>query len=137
MLLIGGGVANFTNVATTFRGIIHAIRDFHEALRAHAVKIYVRRGGPNHQEGLRAMREVGESLRLPIFVFGPETHMTAIVGMALGVAETPANPAAAAVLTPSLYELQPPVDGPKASSVSHQVVGAPPPNNFNLFNIFL
>lgn len=32
----------------------------------------------------RIIREVGQSLRIPIFVFGPETHMTAIVGMALG-----------------------------------------------------
>ena len=30
------------------------------------------------------MREVGASLGVPIHVFGPETHMTAIVGMALG-----------------------------------------------------
>ncbi len=32
----------------------------------------------------RIIREVGHSLRIPIYVFGPETHMTAIVGMALG-----------------------------------------------------
>ncbi len=31
------------------------------------------------------MREVGASLGVPIHVFGPETHMTAIVGMALGI----------------------------------------------------
>lgn len=31
------------------------------------------------------MREVGKSLGVPIHVFGPETHMTAIVGMALGI----------------------------------------------------
>jgi ATP citrate (pro-S)-lyase len=31
------------------------------------------------------MREVGTSLGIPIHVFGPETHMTAIVGMALGI----------------------------------------------------
>lgn len=30
------------------------------------------------------MREVGKNLDIPLFVFGPETHMTAIVGMALG-----------------------------------------------------
>lgn len=30
------------------------------------------------------MREVGQSLGIPLYVFGPETHMTAIVGMALG-----------------------------------------------------
>lgn len=30
------------------------------------------------------MREVAASLGITIHVFGPETHMTAIVGMALG-----------------------------------------------------
>ena len=30
------------------------------------------------------MREVGQKLGLNMYVFGPETHMTAIVGMALG-----------------------------------------------------
>ena len=30
------------------------------------------------------MREVGVKLGLKMYVFGPETHMTAIVGMALG-----------------------------------------------------
>jgi len=30
------------------------------------------------------MREVGKSLDIDLFVFGPETHMTAIVAMALG-----------------------------------------------------
>ena len=35
------------------------------------------------------MREVGQSLGIPLFVFGPETHMTAIVGMALGKTPVP------------------------------------------------
>lgn len=30
------------------------------------------------------MREIGNTLGIPLFVFGPETHMTAICGMALG-----------------------------------------------------
>lgn len=32
----------------------------------------------------RVMREVGANLGIPVYVFGPETHMTAVVGMALG-----------------------------------------------------
>lgn len=32
----------------------------------------------------RVMREVGANLGIPVHVFGPETHMTAVVGMALG-----------------------------------------------------
>jgi len=47
------------------------------------VKIYVRRGGPNYKEGLRIMRELGQQLGVPIEVYGPETHMTKIVSMAL------------------------------------------------------
>ena len=30
------------------------------------------------------MKELGDTLGVPMHVFGPETHMTAIVGMALG-----------------------------------------------------
>lgn len=50
----------------------------------HRVSVFVRRAGPNYQEGLRRMREIGATLGIPLHVFGPETHMTAICGMALG-----------------------------------------------------
>lgn len=52
------------------------------------MSIFVRRAGPNYQEGLRIMRELGGRLGVPIHVYGPETHMTAIVGMALGKCDT-------------------------------------------------
>lgn len=84
ILIIGGGIANFTNVAATFKGIVKALRQFQAKLVEHNVSVYVRRAGPNYQEGLRVMREVGASLGIPVHVFGPETHMTAVVGMALG-----------------------------------------------------
>ncbi len=83
ILLIGGGIANFTDVAATFTGIIRALREYQEKLRQHHVRIYVRRGGPNYQEGLRMMRELGEEIGVPMQVYGPETHMTRIVAMAL------------------------------------------------------
>ena len=35
------------------------------------------------------MRDVGQNLEIPLFVFGPETHMTAIVAMALDKREVP------------------------------------------------
>ena len=82
-LLIGGGIANFTDVANTFKGIIKALKEYQKKLQENKVKIYVRRGGPNYQEGLRQMRELGEKLGVPIEVYGPETHMTKIVSMAL------------------------------------------------------
>jgi len=84
VLIIGGGIANFTNVASTFKGIVRALKEFHTQLKETNVSIFVRRGGPNYQEGLRVMREVGHDLDVDMHVFGTETHMTAIVGMALG-----------------------------------------------------
>ncbi|KAJ2073333.1 ATP citrate lyase subunit 1 [Coemansia sp. S155-1] len=89
VLIIGGGIANFTNVATTFKGIIRALKEYRQALIATNVRVFVRRAGPNWQEGLRAMRELGETLGVEIRVYGPETHVTAIVPLALGQA-TPA-----------------------------------------------
>ncbi|XP_065090279.1 ATP-citrate synthase isoform X2 [Ochlerotatus camptorhynchus] len=89
VLITGGGIANFTNVAATFSGIITALREFQQKLVDHNVSIFVRRAGPNYQEGLRKMREIGSTLGIPLFVFGPETHMTAICGMALGTKPIP------------------------------------------------
>ena len=83
VLTIGGGIANFTDVAKTFKGIIRALKEFQQKLIDNNVKIFVRRGGPNYQEGLANMRKLGETLGVPIQVYGPETHMTAVVSMAL------------------------------------------------------
>ncbi len=83
ILLIGGGIANFTDVAATFKGIIRALEEYQKKLQENMVKIFVRRGGPNYKEGLMKMRALGEKLGVPIEVYGPETHMTRIVAMAL------------------------------------------------------
>ena len=37
-----------------------------------------------YQEGLQKMKNGGDMLGVPIYAFGPEEHMTSIVGMALG-----------------------------------------------------
>jgi len=83
VLIIGGGIANFTDVAKTFTGIIQALREKQKILRDHKIKIFVRRGGPNYKEGLENMRNLGEEINVPIDVYGPETHMTKVVPMAL------------------------------------------------------
>jgi ATP-citrate lyase beta-subunit len=83
LLIIGGAIANFTDVAKTFTGIIQAFRKYHEKMQAVGVRIYVRRGGPNYEVGLRNMQKAADELGLPIEVYGPETHMTDIVRMAL------------------------------------------------------
>lgn len=85
LLLIGGGIANFTNVASTFKGIARALTDYEKLLQTHLVQIFVRRAGPNWQEGLQLIRQLSSQLCLkhPIQVFGPDTHITAIVPLAL------------------------------------------------------
>lgn len=43
-------------------------------------------------ECFSVMREVGKTLGIPVHVFGNETHMTAIVSMALGKRPIPKEP---------------------------------------------
>jgi ATP citrate (pro-S)-lyase len=82
-LLIGGGIANFTDVKATFRGICKALLEFGEPLRQAGFKIFVRRGGPNYEAALRMMKEIEAGIGVPIEVYGPETHMTSIVHLAV------------------------------------------------------
>ncbi len=83
ILIIGGAIANFTDVAKTFTGIIQSFEANVEKMKEHNVKIYVRRGGPNYEKGLKDIKEAADRLGLYIEVYGPETHVTDIVRMAL------------------------------------------------------
>jgi ATP-citrate lyase beta-subunit len=83
ILIIGGAIANFTDVAKTFKGIIQAFEKYADKMKDVGVRIYVRRGGPNYEKGLKDIKEAAERLGLPIKVYGPETHITDIVRIAL------------------------------------------------------
>lgn len=83
ILIIGGAIANFTDVAKTFTGIIQAFEEYADKLKEHNTHIYVRRGGPNYEKGLKDIKEAADRLGLDIEVYGPETHVTDIVRMAL------------------------------------------------------
>jgi ATP-citrate lyase beta-subunit len=83
VLIIGGAIANFTDVAKTFTGIIQAFENYKDKLKAVDTKIYVRRGGPNYEKGLKDIKEAADRMGLYIEVYGPETHVTDIVRMAL------------------------------------------------------
>ena len=83
VLIIGGAIANFTDVAKTFTGIIQAFENYQDKLKEVGVKIYVRRGGPNYEKGLKDIKEAADRMGLYIEVYGPETHVTDIVRMAL------------------------------------------------------
>jgi len=78
-LIIGGGIANFTDVKATFTGIVSAIKNSVEKLKKANVKILVRRGGPNEKQGLELMKQVGEETGIPIEVYDRYTHMTRVV----------------------------------------------------------
>ncbi|KAI3328026.1 ATP-citrate synthase subunit 2 [Xylariaceae sp. AK1471] len=83
VLFIGGGIANFTNVASTFKGVIRALREYAKQLNEHHVQIWVRRAGPNWQEGLKNMKSATQELGLNAHVFGPDMHVSGIVPLAL------------------------------------------------------
>ncbi|XP_066593516.1 ATP-citrate synthase [Prorops nasuta] len=126
VLIIGGGIANFTNVAATFKGIVKALQEYQPKLVEFDIRIFVRRAGPNYQEGLRIIREVGRRLGIPVHVFGPETHMTAICAMALGKKPIP-DPEAqefstANFLLPSGQDVGPTVPVKSDSSSSKMTV---------------
>jgi len=44
------------------QGIVRALREYQQKLIDGHVSIFVRRAGPNYQEGLRVMRELGKSI---------------------------------------------------------------------------
>ncbi|MDO8655782.1 MAG: ATP citrate lyase citrate-binding domain-containing protein, partial [Nanoarchaeota archaeon] len=83
ILIIGGAIANFTDVEKTFIGIIKALREYQEKLRTGKISIFVRRGGPNYEKGLKLMELAGQELKIPMLVQGPETPMVEIVGKAM------------------------------------------------------
>jgi len=69
--LIGGAVANFTDIKNTFEGIINVLEKYGDELHAQDVKIYVRRGGPRQAEGLKAISSVLKRLDILGGVYDP------------------------------------------------------------------
>ncbi len=82
-IIVGGAIANFTDVKVTFQGIIAGFRNAKDKGLLKGVKIWVRRGGPNEAIGLAAMREL-KNEGFDIEVFDRYTPLTDIVDMALG-----------------------------------------------------
>jgi len=83
-LIIGGGVANFTDVRVTFNGIIRALEEEKTALQKMKTKIFVRRGGPGQTEGLASMRKFLTTNNFDSGVYGPELPLQKIVELAIG-----------------------------------------------------
>jgi ATP-citrate lyase beta-subunit len=81
-IIVGGAIANFTDVKATFAGIINGFRKAQKEGKLEGVKIWVRRGGPNEVAGLAAMRELKDE-GFDIEVYDRYTPLTDIVNMAL------------------------------------------------------
>lgn len=78
-LIIAGGVANFTDIKTTFAGIIDCLTETAPHMRKAGIKVFVRRGGPNESAGLALMREFLEKESLLGAVYGSDTIITQAV----------------------------------------------------------
>ena len=81
-IIVGGAIANFTDVKKTFGGIINGFRKAKSEGKLKNVKIWVRRGGPREKEGLDAMRALKDE-GFDINVFDRNTPLTDIVDKAL------------------------------------------------------
>jgi len=81
-IIVGGAIANFTNVKKTFAGIIAGFRKAKAEGKLNGVEIWVRRGGPFEKEGLAAMKAL-EAEGFLIHVFDRYTPLTDIVDMSL------------------------------------------------------
>lgn len=69
--LIGGAVANFTDIAATFSGIITALYEHRDELSKQKIKFYVRRGGPRQAQGLKKIKRALQELDLLGGVYDP------------------------------------------------------------------
>ena len=81
-IIVGGAIANFTDVKKTFGGIIAGFRKAKAEGKLNGVKIWVRRGGPREKEGLDAMRALREE-GFDVNVFDRHLPLTDIVDKAL------------------------------------------------------
>ncbi|MDB5167036.1 MAG: hypothetical protein JWN26_181 [Candidatus Saccharibacteria bacterium] len=83
ILFIGGAVANFTDIAKTFAGIIHALDDQAAVLKKQHLKVYVRRGGPNQEIGLAKIKQALEGHGILGGVYAPDVSISDALGFAL------------------------------------------------------
>lgn len=75
-LVIAGGVANFTDIVQTFKGVTDALTEVAPRMRDAGIKVFVRRGGPNESAGLQGMTEFLTKEGLLGAVYGSDTIIT-------------------------------------------------------------
>jgi ATP citrate (pro-S)-lyase len=82
-LIIAGGVANFTDISTTFIGMIRALQEKVNIIKAQNIRIYVRRGGPNQTSGLKLISDFMSVNDIGGSVSGPEVTISEKIIQAL------------------------------------------------------
>jgi succinyl-CoA synthetase beta subunit len=76
VLVIAGGIANFTDIRDTFTGILQALTEVAKQLVRQHIHIIVRRGGPHEAEGLRMMKTFLKEQGISASVYGSEVSLT-------------------------------------------------------------
>lgn len=75
VVLVAGGVANFTDVMATFQGIVDAFTDQLDAIKKQNIYVCVRRGGPNQAAGLKHLQDFLEVNGIPNNVHDPSLSL--------------------------------------------------------------
>jgi ATP-citrate lyase beta-subunit len=83
ILFIGGAVANFTDIANTFTGIIKALERAAKQLKHQSLKVFVRRGGPRQEIGLAMMEDALQKYGILGAVNDGKISLSEAVGEAL------------------------------------------------------
>ncbi len=75
-LIIGGAIANFTDVEKTFKGIEEALKEFKDKFIEQDITVIVRRGGINAKQGLKNIMKALDSMGIKNYVFDEEKQIT-------------------------------------------------------------
>jgi ATP-citrate lyase beta-subunit len=78
VLIVAGGVANFTDISITFSGIVDALTEHLGELQKQDILILVRRGGPRHTKGLAHLESFCTEHGLSHIIAGPEKPLPSL-----------------------------------------------------------
>lgn len=78
VILIAGGVANFTDIMITFQGLVDAFTESLSELQKRNIYVCIRRGGPNQEKGLAHLRDFLSKNGIPHDVHGPSLSLSEV-----------------------------------------------------------
>ena len=65
--------------------MIKVLEDSVLEFKEYSIKIWIRRRCPNFRDGLGKVNAAGQRFGLPMEVYGPETHIAAVVPVTVGL----------------------------------------------------